>query len=507
MSHIHCTKGGCSVNGEMEILLVEDDADTRANLADILKLDGYCIRTASRFSEVRAFGPQPNVAVVLLDRRLPDGDAETVLPELKKLLPEAEFIVVTGYADMESTIAVFKLGVVDYVLKPIVPEAIRRTVARILRQKQTERELAREQHFANEVLATAEAIILVLDLDGYIVRFNPYFTRITGWRLEDIRGKDWFVTCIPDDDRDRVQEVFIQTAHDVHTSGVLNSINTTNGRQRQIRWSNSTLKGDDGQANSILAIGVDVTELIAAEQASKQSQRLAAIGETVAGLAHESRNALHRIQASVQMLQLDVPPESELREEIDCIERASFELHTALEEVRQYAAPIQLHREPVKLPEVWRRVWGYLSSLRDGRDTELIETDCGCDCIVDIDVLRIEQLFRNLFENSLAACNDPVRIHLDCKCDGVDWVMLDVQDNGPGLCAEQRDRIFEPFYTTKVRGTGLGMSIVQRIVDAHGGAIHVAEPQGKGARFQIRFPKHETAIYRSCPRVEVPANA
>jgi signal transduction histidine kinase len=290
----------------------------------------------------------------------------------------------------------------------------------------------------------------------------------------------------------------MRTAHNAHTSGVLNLILTADGRERHIRWSNSTLTDNDDEATSVLAIGVDVTELIAAQRFANRSQRLAAIGQTVAGLAHESRNALHRIQASVEILQLDIPPGTELREEVDTIQRASAELHKTLEEVRQYAAPIQLHRESASLPHLWRRVWGYLATTRKSRDAELIESDCGCECDVDIDVLRVEQLFRNLFENALAACSDPVRIHLNCKCDGSDWILLDIQDNGPGLTAEQRERLFEPFYTTKSRGTGLGMSIVQRIVDAHGGDIHIAQPNGQGARFVIRFLKHETASRTIC---------
>ncbi len=475
---------------ELEILLVEDDADTRANLTAILKLDGYRVWTASSIAEVRNGGLRNNIALVILDRRLPDGDADQVLPELKSLLPDAEFIVVTGFGDLENSIAALKFGVVDYMLKPVDPGAIRHAVARIAHQKRIETELCREQRFANDVLTTAEAIVLVLDLEGHIIRFNPYFTRITGWNLDDIRNQDWFTTCIPEKDRGWVREVFVRTAHDHGSSGVLNTILTSGGRQRQVRWSSSTVKGDDGKVNSILAIGVDVTDLMIAEQAAKQSQRLAAIGETVAGLAHESRNALHRIQTSVEILQLDIPPDSELRVEVDCIGRAAVELHNALEEVRQYAAPIQLHIESTRLPEVWRRVWRYLSSSRQGRDVDLIEMQCDCDCPVDIDVLKIEQLFRNLFENALAACSDPVRIHLHCRFDGPDWVLFDLQDNGPGLTPEQRERMFEPFYTTKTRGTGLGLSIAKRIVEAHSGEIHVADPRGHGARFIVRLRRH-----------------
>lgn len=418
-------------------------------------------------------------------------------------MPNAEFIVVTGYADMDSTIAALRLDVADYILKPINPDAIRQLVTRLARQRQTDRELLREQQFANEVLATAEAIILVLDLDGRIVRFNLYFTQITGWKLEDVRGLDWFETCVQEQDREWLRDLFISTAADLHSMGILSPVLTTDRRLRQIRWSNSTLKGDDGEIASVLAIGADVTELIDAQNLASRAQRLAAIGQTVAGLAHESRNALHRIQASVEILQLDIPPESESREEVDSIRRASQELTNSLEEVRNYAAPMHLHPELALLPEVWRRVWRYLKSQRSGRDAEIIEVQTGCECPVDVDVMRLEQVFRNLFENALAACEDPVRIHLECRCENADFTLLDIHDNGPGLCAEEREKLFEPFFTTKTRGTGLGMSIVQRIIDAHEGDIQIVEPKlpasnPHGARFLIRLPKHRSSMRGTC---------
>src|SRR6056297_678251 len=347
------------MSDELQILLVEDDEDARSNLADILELDGHQIHLAGSFAEVRQQGSRPEISLVILDRQLPDGVAEEELPGLKKYLPHAEFIVVTGYADMENTIAALQLGVVDYILKPIYPDAIRKSAARIAKQKRTEYELSKEQRFASQVLATAEAIVLVLDHHGCVIRFNPYFTQITGWQRQDLYGKDWFQYCIPQPDRPRIQEVFNQTIREEKTTGVLNAVLTRDGRQRQIRWSNTTLPNDDGKPVSVLAVGVDVTDLIEAQQLAGRSQRLAAIGQTVEGLANESRNALHRIQASVKILQLDIPPESDLREEVDSIQRASIELHSTLEEVRQFAAPIHLHREPASLVEIWRRVWGY----------------------------------------------------------------------------------------------------------------------------------------------------
>jgi two-component system, LuxR family, sensor kinase FixL len=110
-----------------------------------------------------------------------------------------------------------------------------------------------------------------------------------------------------------------------------------------------------------------------------------------------------------------------------------------------------------------------------------------------VDPFRLEQVLRNIFENSLAACRDPVEVA--CSPDTLDGepaLRVAVRDNGPGLNAEQRQRIFEPFFTTKTQGTGLGMAIAERIVEAHGGQIGVGTP-ACGAEILITLPREPVA--------------
>ena len=109
-----------------------------------------------------------------------------------------------------------------------------------------------------------------------------------------------------------------------------------------------------------------------------------------------------------------------------------------------------------------------------------------------VDLFSLERVFRNIFENSLAACRDPVQIDVECyevEVNGQPGLRIIVQDNGPGLSPEQRQRIFEPFYTTKRQGTGLGMAIAKRIIEAHGGEIAVGDGTGKGAQIIITLPR------------------
>jgi signal transduction histidine kinase len=356
----------------LQVLVIDDDPDTRANLCDILALDDYQCVMAGTAAEALARDDWPAFAAVVLDRKLPDGSAEELLPKLRQLAPQAAVIIVTGYADVGSTIAALRLGAADYILKPINPEELRARLGRVAEHLRQEREL----------------------------------------------------------------------------------------RQAQERL--------------------------------LQSERLAAIGQMMTGLAHESGNALARSRACLEMLQWEVEDRPEALDLIARIQKAQDHLQQLYEEVRNYAAPLKLEREPWDVGAVWRQAWTNLALLREGRDAALTEEAAGVNLECAVDPFRLEQVFRNIFENSLAACPDPVRITVRCRAvylDGRAAVRVSVQDSGPGLTGEQRQRIFDPFFTTKTKGTGLGMAIAKRIVETHGGRIAVGPAAGGGAEILITLPR------------------
>ncbi len=475
-----------------DILVVEDDADTRADLCDLLGLDGYDVVVAATAAEARSKIRTSQAGIVILDVKLPDGTGEELLPEFLALAPSTDIVVVTGVADTNSKMTAVKNGAADYILKPINPDALRTSIQRIASRRRIEQELFQEHEFAHRVLRAAEAIVLVLDLNGSIVRFNPYFCRVTGRNLSEMAGEDWFDNFLPADDRERIREVFKDTARGgMETSGIVNPILTREGLLRQVRWSNTPLKNEAGETTAVLAIGLDVTDLVEAQKRAIQSERLAAIGQTMTALAHESRNALQRIQASSDLLGLELEGNARASEDLQSIRRAATDLHRLLEEVRAFAAPIKLKLETVQLSSVWMRAWTHLKHLTDHRDVTLRDLSSEPELVAELDSLRIEQVFRNLFENSLAACADPVSIDMGCESLSDGQLEITVSDNGPGLRPEQERKIFEDFYTTKDTGTGLGMAIVKRIVESHHGQIFVDKGYELGAKIVIRLPKRQ----------------
>lgn len=489
-------------NTTARILVVDDDNDSRANLRDLLELDCFDVRLAANAIEAQRQIEESSFDIIIFDWKLPDGRAEDLLAEFRVLTPSSDIIIVSGYVDMDSSIAAMRNGASDFILKPINPDGLRSRVQKILERRQMEHDLHQEHQFGNKLLSTAEAVVLVLDLYGQISTFNPYLTRITGWESEEVKGRDWFETFIPAEYRDTARTLFSKGTADSIASGVVNPILTRSGQVRQIRWSITKLSDEAGDVTSVLAIGLDVTDLIEAQSRALRSERLATIGQTMTALAHESRNALQRIQASSDLLELEVAENPQARSDLASIRRAAKGLNTLLEEVRSFAAPIQLNLESVRLKTVVRQSWSHLRHAIIHRNAQIEIESTDADVEIQLDTLRIEQVFRNLFENSLAACEDPVMIQVSCRNLDGQFIEVVVQDNGPGILPEQSAHIFEAFFTTKDTGTGLGMAIAQRIVEAHGGTISVDHRWRDGARFVIRLPVRRCGHMHDLSRLE-----
>jgi hypothetical protein len=223
-----------------------------------------------------------------------------------------------------------------------------------------------------------------------------------------------------------------------------------------------------------------------------QSERLAAIGQMMAGLAHESRNALQRSKACLEMLALEIEDRPSAIDLVARIQRAHDHLTMLYEEVRQYAAPINLHREPCDLIGVWRETWVDLTHVHGPKGLQLCDQPNLVDLRCHVDRFSLGQVLRNIFENAIQVSPEGGQIIIQCaetSIDGHTGVRIGIADQGPGMTADQKKRIFEPFFTTKTKGTGLGMAIAHRIVSSHGGSIDVADREGPGAEIVVILPR------------------
>jgi signal transduction histidine kinase len=224
----------------------------------------------------------------------------------------------------------------------------------------------------------------------------------------------------------------------------------------------------------------------------------------ITGLAHETRNALQRSQACLEMLGIEVRDQPAAMDLVARIQNAQDALHALYEEVRDYAAPIRLKTASVNLRRLVEDTWEHLAVERQKHPATLrigaFEGIPRCQA----DALALERVFRNVLENSLTCGAVPVRIDVELSIATLHdrpAYRVTFQDNGPGLSAETRARVFEPFYTTKTKGTGLGMAISRRLVEAHGGRIEVGESSGPGAEIVITLPVAKPPGEMSCSQV------
>ncbi|MDX9971483.1 MAG: ATP-binding protein [FCB group bacterium] len=226
------------------------------------------------------------------------------------------------------------------------------------------------------------------------------------------------------------------------------------------------------------------------QEALRQSERLAAIGEMITGISHESRNALQRSLACVQMLDRRLKAQPENQRLVSEIRAAHDELLRVYSGVVAYARPISLTVVPINIAEVWRRAWTKL--VPDGARAELREDvdDSLAQC--EADPLILEQVFHNIFDNALNAATDKpqMRISLDPGMLGeAPSVRVHLRDGGPGVSPEILTRILDPFVTNKTKGTGLGLAVVKRVVEAHGGTVEIPPQDGAGFEVVIELPR------------------
>jgi PAS domain S-box-containing protein len=333
-------------------------------------------------------------------------------------------------------------------------------------------------------------VIVIVRPDHTLLYFNHFAETMTGYYASEVVGRDYFSIFLPEEYRPVVEQQLQRVMAGGCVRGVESQVVCRDGTRRWVLWNRQLLPNYEG-APAILTIGQDITALKNAQERTVQAERLAAIGQMMTGLAHESGNALARSQACLEMLALEVQDRPEALELLQRVQNAQNHLQQLYDEVRNYAAPLKLERELWPIDAVWRQAWSNLAFRRQGRRANLTEQTSGVHLRCQIDPFRMEQVFRNILENSLAACADPVEIHIRCTdshSDGAPAIRIVIRDNGPGLSAEVRQRLFEPFFTTKTKGTGLGMAIARRIIEAHGGQI-LAGTVSPGAEIHVLLPR------------------
>jgi PAS domain S-box-containing protein len=359
----------------------------------------------------------------------------------------------------------------------------------ITERKRAEEQLRADERLLQSVLDHAPGRIAIKDRDGRLLLVNRRFAELAGRSIWDVVGRtDQCIFEGPGPDQVRAND---RAAFAGGRLMQFEEVLDLPGGPRTFLSVKVPAEGVGFPGRVLFEFTTDITERKRAEERALQSERLAAIGQMVAGLAHESGNALQRSQACLQMLEHRAHDRPDLVDLVERVQAAQDHLLHLYDNVRGYAATIRLDPEAGDLADLWREAWENLAVQRKGRETVLRE-QLTCDTECRVDRFRMQQVFRNVLENALAACPDPVEIDVDVTAvdfHGRPGVRVSVRDNGPGLTADLRDRMFEPFYTTKTQGTGLGLALARRIVEAHDGRIEPGAGQEGGCEIIITIPR------------------
>src|SRR6516165_1355882 len=190
----------------LHVLVIDDDVDTQANLCDILELDDYRVETAGTAAEAVRRDNWADFSAIILDRRLPDGDAEELLPRLRQLAPQAAIMIVTGYADLHGAIAALRQGAADYILKPINPEALRASLARIAERRRLTLAKERSEAAFRTLVEAAPCSIMILRPDHTLAYFNRLAEELTGHAAGEVLGSDALPLLWPEEARPAAAE-------------------------------------------------------------------------------------------------------------------------------------------------------------------------------------------------------------------------------------------------------------------------------------------------------------
>lgn len=352
-----------------------------------------------------------------------------------------------------------------------------------------------------DILKHLRSGVLTVDLSGYIVYFNRAAEEILGLPEKKVRGhslRDAIGSFYPEL-ADRLDWVVATQQMDSRSEL---TINRADGKSLPVGISTSILSGTNGKPRGVIAVFADLTEVKQIEEKMRRQDRLAAIGELSAGIAHEIRNPLAAISGSVEVLRADLDVSGENAQLLDLIVKESARLNKILSDFLLYARMSPVVTGRVCVATVLNEVFEitrhhYKQSGVDRLDLTSEVTDR--TLMVEADPDHLKQVLINLVFNAVEACSEGerkiaarVRSHTVSSEDATtgflpegDWASISICDSGEGIPQSIHDRLYEPFVSAKPSGTGLGLAVVKRLVDNSGGRITVDTQAGKGTNFTI----------------------
>jgi PAS domain S-box-containing protein len=492
------------------ILLLEDDPNDARLIEDLLEADHFICRITCVQSHTDFLASLENAEfdLILSDYKLPSFDGLSALNLALSIRPNLPFIFVSGTLGEEAAIEALKIGATDYVLKtrmsrlvPAVRRALDEARDRAARRRAEDALRLREKEL-RDVIEAIPAIAFTAQPDGSSVWINRQWVEFTGLTLEETSGSGWQSAIHPDD----LVEHAAKWHHSMATGGPFEHEARHRSAEGEYRWflvRAVPLRDEQGKILKWYGILTDIEDRKRAEQERRrlrqlegelaQMNRVSTMGELAASLAHETKQPIAAgvISASacnswLRSDRLDIGEARAAAEQtISCLTRAA----DVIDRVRALYGPGKPERELVDVNELVREMTVMLSDTAT-RNSVTVRTELATSIPEAMaDRVQLQQVLMNLMLNSIEAMQKTGgELSVASKTIEDGQLLISISDTGSGLPADQPERIFKPFFTTKAQGTGMGLSISRRIVESHGGRLWATAQANRGTIFHFTLP-------------------
>jgi len=343
-----------------------------------------------------------------------------------------------------------------------------------------------EARFRDGVIEELPLGIVAIDDRGRVLTWNRMAESIVGLTKEEAHATP-LARLLPD--RSWHQSLVRSLEQGVETGRAEHDVVRPDGTSVPVEVRTSPLRDGEGRVRGAVGTLVDLSSLRGMEERIRQLDRLAAVGRFASSVAHELRNPLTGIATGVQYLSRGFPEGDERHESVAFILREVVRLNTIIQDLFTAARPRDLVLSRTLVAEILRRVVRSLAPLAESSGVRIVleDADLWPEAMVDGD--QVQQIFLNLVENAIHATPAGGRVTIrSVRRTAPPEIVVTVEDTGAGMQPDQMARIFEPFYTTKAKGTGLGLFVAHGIVQRHGGTIEVESEPGRGTRFRVALP-------------------
>jgi len=497
-----------------KILLIDDEEDILDVLSLSLRSDGYDVITAASGEKGLEAFEREYPPIVLTDLKMPGMDGLDVLKRVKSTSPDTEVIVITGHGDMDSAIDALRYGASDFVNKPVREEALQIALKRakeklVIREKLSAYtldlenmcqiaigEVKRKSDFQDKLITSSNDGIVATDENGDIVVFNPGAEAIFGVSRIDVVRKKKFANLFPPDIADVFSLMFSsgKSMGDVGWKEV--TIHRENTSDVPVRFSAALLYDGEDIIGSV-GFFQDLSEIKHLERELVKSERLAAIGQTVARLAHYIKNILTGLKGGTYIVNigLDKNDTDKLRTGWCMVEKNVGRISSLVFDLLAYSRERTPEYRNCLPNEVVEDVCELLERIAMENQIKVIRDFGPRVREVSMDPDMVHRMLLNLVSNAVDACIfdfDNTKQHevtVKTRSEKGNIIKFEVVDNGCGMNEEVKSKIFTAFFSTKGgKGTGLGLLVIQKLIDEHGGSIKIDSEVGKGSAFTVRLP-------------------